>query len=49
LRTGKPVQSRLVESVATLETWIFFAVEGGAFAARGGEKFIVKRIEDHGR
>ena len=26
----------------------FFAVEGGAFAACGGEKFIVKRIENHG-
>src|SRR5713226_326783 len=26
----------------------FLAVEGGAFAARGGEKFLVKRIEDHG-
>jgi len=26
----------------------FFAVEGGAFAARGGEKFVVERIEDRG-
>src|ERR1700682_6412071 len=26
----------------------FLAVERGAFAARGGEQFIVKRIEDHG-
>src|SRR6266699_5731970 len=25
----------------------FCAVEGGALAARGGEKFIVKRVEDH--
>src|SRR5713226_7044573 len=26
----------------------FFAVEGGALAARGGEKFVVKGIEDRG-
>jgi hypothetical protein len=26
----------------------FFAVEGGAFAAGGGKKFAVERIEDHG-
>jgi len=46
LRTGKPVQSRLVESVAFLETWIFLAVEGCAFAAGGGKELIVKGIED---